>query len=134
MPVVPDTAIEYQQLMNKHLVLFGNPKSNKVLAALADQLPVKWEDNALVMGGRRFEGSSINMSFIYPNPLAPHRYILVQAGVTGRGTWLSAWLPRWLPDFVVYDNGVSVQRGGRLMDKRKPLWAGYFDRSWRLVE
>jgi hypothetical protein len=132
MPVIADTALDYQQVMNKHLVLIGNPRSNSFLASLADRLPVKWEDNAVVMGGRRFEGPSVGVSFIFPNPLSPNHYLLVHAGVKARGTWLSAWLPRWLPDFVVYDDGISVQRGGRLMDKRKPLFAGYFSRRWRL--
>jgi len=132
MPVVADTAVDTKLLKEKHLVLFGNPKSNKVLASLAHALPVKWEKNAVVMGNRRFEGKSVGVSFIYPNPKAPNKYILVHAGVTERGTWLSAWLPRWLPDFMVYDDAVSVQRGGRLMDKRKPLAAGYFDREWKI--
>ena len=68
---------------------------------------------------------------IYPNPLTEGRtVVVVHAGVSHRGTWLSAWLPRWLPDLVVYDEGIAVQRGGRLMDERKPLWGGFFDRGW----
>jgi predicted peptidase len=134
MPVVADHAFDRAQMQEKHLVLIGNPKSNKILASMAKQLPVTWESDAIRVGKRRFMGKSVGISFIYPNPLAPHRYLLVHAGVGRRGTWLSAWLPRWLPDFMVYDDAVSVQRGGRLMDKREALWAGYFDRQWRLPD
>ena len=131
MPVVADTELTDDDLRSKHLVLYGNPASNRVLHRMKDQLPARWEESAVVFGGRRFEGRSVGISFIYPNPLSPERYVLVHAGVTRRGTWLSAWFPRWVPDFLVYDEGIGAQRGGRLMDGRKVLAGGYFDRSWK---
>ena len=131
-PVLADTALDPGQMRTHHLILVGNPRSNRVLAGMADQLPVQWSSDAVTIGGSRFVGPGVGVSFIYPNPKAPDRYVVVHGGVGRRGTWLSAWLPRWLPDFVVYDEGIAVQRGGRLLDRRRPLAGGNFDRQWQL--
>lgn len=131
MPVTADTELTESDLQDKHVVLYGNPRSNRVLARMVDRLPVSFQAGALVFGGKRYVGDTVGISFIHPNPLAPDRYVVVHAGVTYRGTALSRWLPRWVPDFLIYDERISVQRGGRLMDKRPTLAGGYFDAVWR---
>ena len=130
-PVVADDHLTEAQSTTLHLVLFGNPRSNSVLAKMEDRLPIRFDSGSVVFGGRRFSGPSVGASFIYPNPLTDGRtYVKVHAGVTQRGTWLSGYLPRWGPDYLIYDEGISVQRFGRLMDKRLPLAGGFFDRNW----
>ncbi len=131
-PVRADSELTASELASRHLVLIGGPSSNRVLASIAPALPIQFEANAVVVGGRRHEGASVGSAFIYPNPRAPDRLVLVLAGVTSRGTWLASWLPRWLPDWVVYDEGIAVQRGGYVFDRRRPRDAGNFDARWRL--
>ena len=130
-PVVADSELTEQQRQSLHLVLIGNPRSNTVLAEIHSRLPVTFDAKGIEFRGKRYEGDSVGISFIYPNPMtAGQTYVKVHAGVTWRGTWLSGYLPRWGPDFLIYDEAIAVQRFGRLMDRRKPLLGGYFNRNW----
>ena len=129
-PVVADTAVTAALMTQRHLVLIGTPKGNQVLGQIIDRLPIQVGPEAVVVGGKRYAGPSVGVTFIAPNPLAPGKYVLVRTGTGRRGVWLSGWLPEWLPDYVVYDEGIAGQRGGYLMDQRRPLEAGYFSESW----
>ena len=113
-------------------MLYGNPKSNTVLARIADRLPIRFEPGAIVAGSRRHAGEDIGAVFIAPDPDRPGRYVLVKAGTTWQGTLLSRHLPLFLPDYVVFDERVARQTGGRLMDRRPALDGGFFDEEWRV--
>jgi hypothetical protein len=130
-PVVADYELTQSQRRRLHLVLIGNPASNSVFAEIQNALPIKFVRGGIEFKGKRFEGPSLGTSFVYPNPMTQGRtYVKVHAGVRSRGTWLSGYLPRWGPDYLIYDEGIAVQRFGRLMDRRRPLAGGYFDRRW----
>jgi len=40
-------------------------------------------------------------------------------------------LPRFSPDFLVYDERMTAQRGGHLLDQRQVLEGGFFDLDWK---
>ena len=133
-PVKADTAVTAEDVATHGLVLYGNPRSNRVLARIADRLPIRFDADAILVGSRRYAGIDVGTVFVFPNPENPSAYVLVKAGVTWRGTLLSRNLPWFLPDFVVFDARVSAQTGGRLMDRRPYLEGGFFDDFWQVRE
>jgi hypothetical protein len=67
---------------------------------------------------------------IYPNPLAPDRYVVINSG-TIWGTGLAGnHKYDMLPDFIVFTTDV-VEDG---TDANRAVCAGFFDQHWRLSE
>ena len=120
---VSDTVIE------KHnLILFGTPDTNALVRKVLPGLPLEMTASHVEIRGRRYDLAKHGVWCIYPNPLNPDRYVVVNAGVRwGRG------LPTnhkydMIPDFIVYtdektDDGTECN---------KYVAAGFFDQFWQL--
>jgi hypothetical protein len=112
------------------LVLWGDPASNKVLARIADKLPIRWDQNSVDVGTASFASSRYVPVFIYPNPLNPKRYVVLNSGFTFREyDYLNnaRQVPK-LPDFAIVDMSVP-------MSSRAPggiVAAGFFGERWEL--
>jgi len=130
--VVPDTECDEALMRSATVVLYGSPGDNAVLERIAGALPIRVEDGAVVVGERRFAGDDVGTRFIYPNPLAPERYVIVQAGVTPDAVKAGNGLPEFLPDYVVYDDRTIPRRQARVHARNRALMNGYFDARWRL--
>ena len=132
-PVRDDSDVTGDALKG-NLVLYGNPSSNRVLAAAiaTGKLPLSFEKDALVVGKTRYPGRDVGVKTILPNPWNPAKVIVIVAGVTRRGTLLSRYLPRFLPDLIVYDERVSSRYVERILIDRPVLFGGFYDSDWRL--
>lgn len=75
----------------------GGPASNRVTRALAEALPVRFDEKGLTLRGKRYEGESVGVSLIVPNPRNAEEYVVLHAGVGTRGTLLARRLRRWPP-------------------------------------
>lgn len=133
-PRKDDTAVTDDDLRSRNLVLYGNPRSNVVLrkALKTGKLPLRFEDDAIVLAGKRYVGDDVGIKMIFPSPFNPKRMVVIVAGVTWRGTLLSRYLPRMLPDYMVYDSRVSTRYVGRILIDRPVLAAGFFESDWTL--
>ena len=130
-PVLPDTRVTDALIGERNLILCGSPETNRVLARLADRLPVKIDKDRYVVGKREFPTQDNGLMMIYPNPLNPARYVVVVHG--------AQWGPRLepnhkldlLPDFIIFRR----QAAGRMdsFTTNEVLCAGYFDGAWRLA-
>ena len=128
-PVKDDTAITGAEIAASNLVLWGDPSSNKVLAKLLPQLPLKWDGKTLEFRGYKLDAAHHAPILILPNPLNPRRYIVLNSGIDFRdeayGT--NALQVAKLPDWALID----------LRTPPGPRWpglvldAGFFDESWR---
>lgn len=67
---------------DRHLVLFGTPESNPLLARILPQLPIQWSANELVVNGQKYDARTHLPVLIYPNPLNPTRYVVINSGHT----------------------------------------------------
>jgi predicted esterase len=127
-----DVDVTEADLRNAHLHLFGTARSNLWLRKVEASLPVRLEGNGVRVGSKVFRGDDVGFKLIYPNPLAPDRYILVSAGVSAHAARWANWLPLWTPDYVVYDQRTVAPRGGKILAGRPVRAAGTFDKAWRL--
>ena len=115
-----------------NLVLWGDPSGNALLARVAGKLPIRWDKDAVRIGGKSYDAGHHVPALIYPNPLNPRRYVVINSGFTFREyDYLNnaRQVPK-LPDYAVVDIGVPVS-------SRSPggiVAAGFFTESWGLPE
>ena len=128
--VKDDSAISEKDIASSNLVLFGDPASNSVLAKIIDKLPIGWNDQTIKVGKRSFDATTHAPILIYPNPLNPERYVVLNSGFTYREfAYLNnaRQVPK-LPDWAVIDLRTSANSlwPGKVVD------ADFFDESWQL--
>ena len=111
-------------------MLWGDPSSNKVLAKIADKLPIRWDGDKVVVGADTFPAADHVPVLIYPNPLNPKKYVVLNSGFTFREyDYLNnaRQMPK-LPDYAVID--VRTPPSSRLPGAIAA--AGFFDEQWKL--
>jgi hypothetical protein len=124
-----DAAVTDADIAASNLVLWGDSGSNKVLARIADKLPVKWTAEGVAVGTQKYPATHAPI-LIYPNPLNPKKYVVLNSGVTFRefdNLNNARQIPK-LPDYAVVDTAVPP-------DERWPgkiVAAGFFDEEWKL--
>jgi hypothetical protein len=117
--VVDDEKVGPAEIAAHNLILWGDAKSNKVIARIAGQLP------ALPQSAE----TQVPL-LIYPNPLNPKRYVVLNSGFTFREyDYLNnaRQVPR-LPDWAVVD--VTTPPNSRWPGKI--VEAGFFTEEWKL--
>jgi hypothetical protein len=129
--VKDDTAVTEADIANSNLVLWGDPGSNKVLARVLDKLPVKWTADGVAIGAAKYSSSTHVPVMIYPNPLNPKKYIVLNSGFTYREyDYLNnAREISKLPDWAVIDT--TTAPGPRFPGKIAN--ADFFDESWAVT-
>ncbi|MGE0128524.1 MAG: prolyl oligopeptidase family serine peptidase [Blastocatellales bacterium] len=130
--VKDDAAITDEDIARSNLVLWGDPASNKILAKIIDRLPIRWDTQSVRVGDQSFAANQHAPVLIYPNPLNPKRYVVINSGFTFREFDHSSnarQTPK-LPDWAVIDISVpaSPRAPGRIAS------AGFFGEKWELKE
>jgi pimeloyl-ACP methyl ester carboxylesterase len=125
-----DKEVSDAEIASSNLVLWGDPGSNAILARIADKLPVKWSADAVVVGKERYAAGTHAPVLIYPNPLNPGKYVVINSGFTFREfDYLNnaRQIPK-LPDWAVVDTTVppNDRYPGKIVQ------AGFFDEDWKL--
>ena len=130
-PVIADTALTDADIANKNLILWGDPTSNRVLAKLlaTGKLPLTWDAKTLTFRGENYASATHAPILIFPNPLNPVRYIVLNSGLDFRadGYGNNALQTPKLPDWAIVD--LRTAPGPRWPGKI--VTAGFFDESWR---
>lgn len=128
--VKSDTEITDQDIASSNLVLWGDAQSNKVLAKIVDKLPIRWTDSSVIAGDQTFDGANHALIAIYPNPLNPKKYIVLNSSFTYREyDYLNnARQTPKLPDWVIVD----VRTPGNSRFPGKIVAADFFDELWQL--
>ena len=121
-----DTEVIEADFAKYNVVLFGDPGSNRWIGRLAGRLPVRWSRESIVVGEKSFEAASHLPVLVYPNPIAPSRYVVLNSGLTiAENSYTSDYSMPTLGDIAV----LQVQPGS---DTFTVPFAGFFDESWKL--
>jgi hypothetical protein len=115
-----DSKVEDADLANKNLILVGTPKQNRLLARIADRLPVTFLEEGVKIGGKEYRGANVGLVLVFPNPLNPERYVLLLPEVYPGAKVLD------YPDYVVLEAPKDGQGNARILAK------GNFDARWQL--
>ncbi|MBI3679231.1 MAG: prolyl oligopeptidase family serine peptidase [Acidobacteria bacterium] len=124
-----DSEVTDADIASANLVLWGDPSSNRLLTRIADRLPVHWNKESVTLGARQFASGRHYPVLIYPNPLNPTRYVVLNSGFTFREfDYLNnaRQVPK-LPDWAMVD--VSTLADGRFPGRIAE--AGFFDERWQ---
>jgi hypothetical protein len=134
--VKDDTEIGEAEIRGKHLILFGDPGSNRWIGELLPRLPVVWTRDELQLGGERLSATENAPVLICPNPVAADRYVVINSGHTFHEAEFAAFnyllFPR-LGDWALFKVGPNAAewKPGSPIFPDEPLRAGYFNESWQ---
>lgn len=113
-----------------HLILWGDVAANSVLAQVAPKLPLKQDGTQIAANGKEYDAATHVLLAIYPNPLNPTRYVVLNSGPTFRessdhtNSLQNPKLPDWaILDITTPPNGIAA---GKVED------AGFFDEQWQV--
>lgn len=129
--VKDDSAITDADIAQHNLVLWGDPASNRLLARILDRLPVRWDAQHVRIGALTYPAAEHVPALIYPNPLNPKKYVVLNSGFTFREyDYLNnaRQVPK-LPDYAIFDLNVPVS-------SRFPggiATAGFFGEHWEII-
>ena len=123
-----DALLTDDDIKQGNLILFGDPSTSRVMREIAGKLPIGITPTEIVVGGRHFSRPQANLLMIYPNPLCPKRYVVINVGkLWGQYLSINHKLDH-VPDFIVFTANRSSDGNNEF------LCAGYFDENWRLRE
>jgi predicted esterase len=132
LPVKNDTDLTADDIANKNLILFGDPGSNSILANVLDGLPIQWTRESFTVAGKTFPAAECVPCMIFPNPLNPMRYVVLNSGHTFhaedfKGT--NALLYPHLGDYAV----MRPNAKGPILQNERVELNGLFDDSWKVT-
>ena len=128
--VKDDTAVTPEDIASANLILWGDPASNSVMGKIAPQLPVTWTGAVIKAGDKTFPAADHALICVYPNPLNPERYVVLNSGFTFReyDALNNARQTPKLPDWAVIDlnQAPNARTPGRIAA------ADFFGEKWEL--
>ncbi len=130
--VVDDTAVTPALINDCNLVLWGDPSSNRVLQQILPRLPLKWSPTSVELGSAKYPAATTVPILIYPNPLNPRRYVVINSSFTfrqGSNASNATQTPK-LPDWALVDlrTPATEKAPGLVMD------AGFFGEQWQVPQ
>lgn len=143
--VLDDQQVIEETIRDHNLILFGDPGSNSVLKRVLDSIPdekrpVSWSKDALQVAGTTYDPETHGLAMIFPNPLNPRRYIVINSGHTFHEKDFKAsnsWLFPRLGDIAVQKFSPkaadSDAKGGPNFEETT-VWADIFNGGWRLPQ
>jgi pimeloyl-ACP methyl ester carboxylesterase len=128
LPIKNDVEVTDEDIATKHLILFGDPASNRLIAQVMSDLPMQWTKNNIAFAGTSVESATHVPALVYPSPLNPHRYVVLNSGHTFRSEDLRGTNARLFPrygDFAL----LKIAESGKAPEV---VQAGLFDDSWSI--
>ena len=131
LPIKDDVEVDAQDIAGRHLILFGDPSSNSLIAQVLDGLPLKWTKDKITFDGKDYAAGEHVPALIYPSPLSTMYYVVLNSGHTFHAAdfeGTNALLYPRLGDWAI------LKLKG---DKKDPLAvevqrAGLFDDFWHI--
>jgi len=133
LPIKDDLEVNDADIAGRHLILFGDPASNYMIDQIVDALPLTWTEKEIFFGGKKYTASEHVPVLIFPNPLNPTRYVVINSGHTFhepefRGT--NALLYPRLGDYAIL-RLAAIKENPLHVEVQQ---AGLFDEFWRVGE
>jgi len=125
-----DRDITPEDIASSNLILWGDSASNAVLAKISEKLPIRWTAQTVQVGNQSYDAAQHGLVAVYPNPLNPERYVVLNSSFTYREyDYLNnaRQVPK-LPDWAVVD--LRTPPGSRWPGKI--VAADFFDERWQL--
>ena len=127
--VVKDIDLSANEIESNNLILWGDFKSNSIIAKIINQLPLIWNHESIKLGQTKAPSNTHIPILIYPNPLNQRKYIVLNSGFTFSrfGHMSNATQTPKLPDWALADMFKPYNAGNSECIKA----AGFFDEQWQ---
>jgi hypothetical protein len=125
--VKKDTSVTDDDIKQYNLILFGTPKTNRVIQRIADKLPIGIDEGKFTVGAKTYEGEKLGLAMIYPNPLNRERTVVIYSGTRWGEALAKNHKLDLLPDYIVFDDTTSP-----VSSTNNFKVAGFFDIGWKL--
>lgn len=126
----PASAVTPADILTCNLILWGDATANSLTAKVLPSLPLKWTATGVQVGAKTFTGATTVPVCIYPNPLNPARYVVLNSGLTFREAHskTNSLQNPHLPDWAVIDitTPPDDRQTGKVLD------AGFFGEKWEV--
>jgi hypothetical protein len=125
-----DSEITAKDIAESNLILWGDAQANQIVARIADKLPIQWSEKEVVVGDRKFDAAYHVPVAIYPNPLNPEKYVVLNSSFTYREyDYLNnaRQVPK-LPDWAIID--IRTPPNSRFPGK--VVAADFFGERWEV--
>ncbi len=132
LPLKDDLAVTAEDLRTRHLILFGDPGSNALIARSLAHLPLGWTRDTVRLAGQSIDAATHVPALITSNPLDPsgEHYLVLNSGHTFRESELAKLnyllFPRW-GDWALLN--VDPQRSAST-GLEEVVRTGFFNESW----
>jgi pimeloyl-ACP methyl ester carboxylesterase len=130
LPLKKDAEVTEEDIANKNLILFGDPSSNSLIAKVLPKLPLTWTREVVAMAGVKESAADHVPVLIYPNPLNPKRYVVLNSGHTFKEKEFkstNAYLFPRLGDYAILK--LAPTPAGT--QGSEPTIIGIFDEKWK---
>jgi hypothetical protein len=129
--VKKDSEVTAEDRHQSHLILFGDPGSNRLIADAMAKLPFEWTPDSLKLGGQRLDPGTHLPMLIQSSPFQDGRYVVLNSGHTFheadfKGT--NALLYPRLGDYAVVKPTPTVRDPAAF----EVVTAGLFDEKWQV--
>ncbi|HZL35386.1 MAG TPA: prolyl oligopeptidase family serine peptidase [Tepidisphaeraceae bacterium] len=131
LPMKKDTDVTPDDIRRFNLILWGDGNANRLIGQVMNKLPIRWSAGRITVGTKQFDAATHLPLAIYPNPLNPQKYIVLNSGFTFRedsDKTNSLQNPK-LPDWAIID--ITAAPGAHYPGKVEE--AGFFDEGWKLM-
>jgi hypothetical protein len=131
LPVKDDVDVTPEDLASNHLILFGDPGSNSLIAQTLDALPLVWDKNTIRLGVVSVKAAEHVPALIYPCPLNLTKYVVLNSGHTFRTADLLGTNARLFPRLGDY----ALLKPAPTKDDpsaTEVVTVGLFDDSWQV--
>ena len=129
--IVKDSAVDEELMATNHLILFGDPGSNAVLKKILGDLPLEWTADRIRIGEQEWTAADHGLSLIFPNPLNPSKYVVINSGNTFHEKEFRSTNANLFPRL----GDIAVQKfaaGESGEFDEQTVWADVFDANWQL--
>jgi len=123
-----DEDVKPEDFNKYNVVLFGDPGSNRWIKRIAAKLPVQWAKDRVTAGTKSFDAATHLPALVFPNPLAPSKYVVINSGLTlDEREYHSDYAMPKLGDWAI----LPIKEG---VEFPEPVTAGLFDERWKIRE
>ena len=125
--VKDDRDVTAADMTRYHLVLFGDPGSNRLIAKVLPKLPLRWTRTTVSLAAETVPAGENYPALIYPNPLNPAKYVVLNTGltITDREYNGDYGMPEW-GDYAL----LKVKAGSDVPDM---ISGGLFNEDWQIA-
>jgi len=114
--VKSDVEVTEEDMKNKQIYLIGNASCNRIIARIMDDLPIKLNGKAVIVGDRVYEGEEVGAILAVPNPLNSETYIQLELAISPKDFFPSfKAVPCWNLDYAILEatepNNILLEEG-----------------------